>query len=879
MFAAGGDAVRPHRNARVGKGPGVSVAPIPRAGAADRARLALRFALREMRGGLRGFLIFLACIALGVGAIGGVNSVAQAIATGVASEGQTLLGGDLRFQLNQREAGEAERAFLEGLGTLAVSANMRSMARLEDGSDQALVEVKAVDGRYPLYGSLELSPAIQQEAAFAEVDGIWGAAAPDLFFERLGLSPGDRVRLGSATFELRAVIDSEPDLISDGFGFAPRLMTSLEALRASGLVQPGSLVEHAYKIRLPAGASDADIADIRVRAAAEHPQAGWGIRSRNNAAPALSSNIERFSQFLTLVGLTALVVGGVGVANAVRAYLDGKRSVIATFKSLGASGGFVFSVYLVQIMLIAVLGVAIGLAIAAAMPFAASAALASVLPVPQSGGLYPGALALGALFGLLVTLAFALMPLGRARDIPATALFREMGLEGRGWPRPVYVATAAGIVALLALLAVWFAYERRIALIFIGAVAFSFVVLRLVSAGVQALARRSPRVRSTPLRLAIGNIHRPGALTPSVVLSLGLGLTLLVTLSLIDGNLRRQISGTLPEQAPNFFFVDIQSTEVDRFASLVETLAPGGKLIRVPMLRGRITELNGVDVQRVNVPPEGAWVLRGDRGITYARNVPENATLTAGEWWSPDHEGEPLVSFSAEEAGELGLGVGDTVTVNVLGRSISARIANLRQVEWESLGINFVMVFSPNTFAGAPHAWLATLTAPGSTAAEESQVLNGVTRAFPGVTTVRVKDALDVVNRIVGQLATAIRAAAAVALIASVLVLSGALAAGNRARIHDAVVLKTLGATRRTLISAFSIEYMMIGLATAVFALVAGGVAAWFVVARVMSLPSAFLPEVAIATLVTALVLTVGFGLVGTWRVLGHKAAPVLREL
>ena len=841
--------------------------------------LALRFALREMRGGLKGFLIFITCIALGVGAIGGVNSVARAITASVASQGQTLLGGDIRFQLIQREASEREFAFLKAQGDLAVSANMRSMARLEDGSDQALVEAKAVDASYPLFGALETRPALSHGDLFGERDGVWGAAAPDLLFDRLGLKEGGRIRLGGATFELRARIVNEPDAVSDGFGFAPRLMVSMDGLRASGLIQPGSLVEHAYKIRLPAGASEARIGAISDEAKADFPEAGWSIRSRSNAAPSLSSNVERFSQFLTLVGLTALVVGGVGVANAVRAHLDAKRGVIATLKSVGASGGFVFSVYLFQVMIVAAIGIVIGLAIALAMPFAAGAALSSVIPVPAEGGVYPDALAMGVLFGVLVTLAFAILPLGRARDIPATALFREVGLEGRGLPRLPYLAAALGIAVALAGLAVWFSSDRRVALIFVGAAVFAFIVLRSVAVLVQWIARKAPAVRSTPLRLAIGNIHRPGALTPSVVLSLGLGLTLLVTLALIDGNLRRQIAGNLPERAPNFFFVDIQPSEVDRFSDLVAQASPKGTLTKVPMLRGRVIALNGIDVQQIQVPPEGQWVLRGDRGITYSETVPENATLSAGKWWPKDYSGEPLVSFSAEEAQEIGLKLGDTVTVNVLGRNVTARIANLRQVEWESMGINFVMVFSPNAFAGAPHAWLATLLDRDASAAEEAKILNEVTRAFPAVTSVRVKDALDIVNRLVGQLGVAIRAAAAVALIASVLVLAGALAAGNRARVHDAVVLKMLGATRGTLITAFSLEYMLIGLATAIFALAAGGAAAWFVVARIMTLPSSFLPDVAVGTVLIALLLTVGIGLAGTWRVLGQKAAPVLRDL
>ncbi len=841
--------------------------------------LALRFALREMRGGLSGFFVFLACIALGVAAIGGVNSVARAISSAVETQGQELLAADIRFELEQREATEAERAWLTDLGTLSESANMRSMARLADGSDQALVEVKAVDGQYPLYGTLVTEPALSHDAIFERRDGAFGAAAPQLLLDRLGLAVGDRLMMGTQAFQVRAELITEPDMVSESFGFAPRLMTSLEGLDAAGLVQPGSMVEHAYKLRLEEGTDANDLETLREEAATRFPDAGWSIRTRHNAAPALSSNIERFSQFLTLVGLTALVVGGVGVSNAVRAYLDTKRPVIATFKSLGASGGFVVSVYLIQILVIALIGIAAGLVLAALMPFGASAALASILPVSGKAGIYPFALGLAAIFGILTTLAFALLPLGRARDVPATALFREMGIDGKGWPRPFYILAAGVIAAGLALLAILYSQERQIAAIFVAAALVAFLVLRGVGWAVQAVARRAPRVRSTALRLALGNIHRPGALTPSVVLSLGLGLTLLATLALIDGNLRRQIANNLPEVAPNFFFVDIQSSEVENFTALVEAQAPDGELLRVPMLRGRITALNGVDVREIEPPPEGAWVLRGDRGITYSWEKPESSTLTEGTWWPADYDGEPLVSFTAEEGAELGLELGDTLTVNVLGRSITARIASFRQVEWETLAMNFVMVFSPNTFEGAPHAWLATLTNPSASTEDDSRLLNAVTRSFPTITTVSVRDALEVVNTLVGQLATAIRAAAAVALVASVLVLSGALAAGNRARVHDAVVLKTLGATRRTLIRAFALEYLLIGLATALFALGAGAVASWYVVTQIMTLPWNFLAEVALLTVAIALVLTVGFGLAGTWRVLGHKAAPVLRNL
>ncbi|MDX3927534.1 MAG: ABC transporter permease [Shinella sp.] len=839
--------------------------------------LAIRLALREMRGGLRGFYIFLACIALGTAAIAGVNSVSSAITRSIAAQGQTLLAGDVRFELNNRVATGEERAYFDSLGTVSLSSGLRSMARLPDGGDQALVELKAVDEAYPLYGSAETSPQRPLSDLLAGDGDAYGAVAAPLLLERLGIAVGDEIMVGSARLRITATLVREPDALSDGFGFAPRLMVSQQALAASGLVQTGSLVEHAYKIRMadPAAA----LLGIRDRSNEAFPAAGWSIRTSDNAAPSLTANITRFSQFLTLVGLTALIVGGVGVANAVRAYLDSKRGVIATFKCLGAPASLIASIYLVQILLIAAVGILMGLVVGALMPMVAMRFLADVLPVSAEAELYPGALALAAIFGVLTALAFAILPLGHAREVPATALFREQGFERRRLPAWPYILAAAMFLAVLAGLAIWTAYDRYIAVVFLGGIAFAFLLLRVVASLVTVLARCSPRVRSPALRLAIGNIHRPGALTPSVVLSLGLGLALLVTLTLIDGNLRRELTGNLPERAPNFFFVDIQGSELEGFRSILSQQMPEGKIVEVPMLRGRITAFNGEDVARRNVAPAGRWVLQGDRGITYARNAPENSTLVEGEWWPADYSGEPLVSFSEEEGRELGLKLGDTVTVNVLGRNITARIANFRTVEWESLSINFVMVFSPNTFAGAPHAWLATMIDPGATAQQEAATLRAVTNAYPTITSVRVKDALDIVNELVGQLAVAIRAAAAVALIASVLVLAGALAAGNRARIHDAVVLKTLGATRNTLIRAFSYEYMMLGLATAIFALLAGGVAAWFVVSRIMTLPSSFLPDVAVATVVTALVMTVGIGLAGTWRVLGQKAAPVLREL
>lgn len=843
--------------------------------------LAWRFALRELRGGLTGFYVFLACIALGVAAISGVNSVALSITSGITQEGKTLLGGDVAFRTVQRQITEEERAWINQQGRLSEAATMRAMARLPDGSDQSLIELKAVDQNWPLDGTLKTSPENTFNTAHIVVDAI--------LLSRLGLKIGDTLKIGAADLTIKGAIVDEPDRVSDGLAMGPKVIISMDALKKTQLVQPGSLINWTTRLALNDNSDEGVISTI-AEAKEKFPEAGWRIRSRANAAPSLTRNVERFSQFLTLVGLTALIVGGVGVANAVRAFLDTKSNVIASFKSLGAPSRFVFLVYLMQIMALTLLGIVIGLIIGALLPVFAQSMLAGVLPVGATSPFHPVALLSAIAYGLLTALAFALWPLGQARDIPATALFRNVSRDDVPWPRLVYqIATALVVLALVAL-AISQAADKRVAMTFIGGIAGSFVLLRAVSWLIQWAARKMPQVKSTPLRLAIGNIHRPGALTPSVVLSLGLGLALLVALAMIDGNLRNQISSNIPEKAPDFFFVDIQSTEFEPFKESLAKIAPEGEVQTTPMLRGRIVSINDVPAAKINAKEGGQWVLRGDRGITYSATMPANATMAKGEWWSEHHSGENLISFSAEEADEVGVDVGDKITVNVLGRNISATVANLRHVEWRSMSMNFVMVFSPNTFAGAPHAHLATLRVGegGSSLTgvetqaqtdRDGEILKAVTTQYPTVTTVRVRDALNAVNTLIGQLATAIRAAALLALAASILVLGGALAAGNSARIHDAVVLKTLGATRRTLIAAFVMEYALLGLATAIFALLAGGLASWFVINTIMGFTFTFLTEVALFTVFAALISTVGFGLVGTWRVLGQKAAPVLREL
>lgn len=848
-------------------------------------RLPLRFARRELRAGLRGFHVFIACLVLGTGAIGAIGSVAAAIHAGLGADARTILGGDVEIRLVHRPAGEAQLAYIRSAGTVSEVAEMRAMAsRIDHGTTGAsdhsrriLVELKAVDGRYPLYGAMQLSPAMPLADALARRNGVWGAVVDPNALDRLSVSRGDRIRVGEADYQIRAVIKREPDRAGQTFTLGPRLMVAMPSLAATDLVQPGSLVHYAYRLRLKAGTgSDAWIRELGTR----FPDAGWRVRSPAQAAPRIQHFVDRVSMFLTLVGLTALLVGGVGVANATRNYLDSRTPTIAMLKCVGATGPLIFRTYLIQVMALAGLGIALGLAIGAAAPPALIALYGDALPVPAQSGVYPVPLLLSAAFGLLTALGFAIWPLARAREISGARLFRAIVSPERRWPRPVYMAAAAVAILLLAAIAIASAHDRGLALWFVVAAAVSLVAFRVMAWGVTRLAALAARIpglhRGRPgLRLALASLHRPGSPVGNVVLSLGLGLTVLVAVAQVQGNLGREVESRIPAAAPTFYFIDIQPDQASAFERTVNGIEGARVLERVPSLRGRITQIDGVPVEKAKIANDVKWTVRSDRGLTYAATPPPGTVVTQGEWWPRGYHGKPLVSLDQEVARGYGIGIGDTLTVNVLGRNVTATVRNLRRIDWSTLHMNFVMVFSPDTLAGAPQTDIATVRAAPDA---EAAVLDAVTTKFPNISAIRVKDALDTVDRMLSRIGIALRATAAITLLAGTLVLAGAIAAGHRRRVYESVVFKVLGATRQMVLRAYLAEYGLLGLATAVLAALMGTAAGWFVVARIMELDWIFLPGETTATLVIATLATVVLGFAGTWRALGQKASPLLRN-
>jgi putative ABC transport system permease protein len=835
---------------------------------------AFRIARRELRGGLKGFRVFLACLALGVGAIAAVGSIASSVISGLEEDGAILLGGDAALRMTHRDVSAEERAFLEKSADVSRVVYLRSMARSAETGKRSLVEMKMVDNAYPLFGALETSPAAPPTDLFAKRGDVWGAIADTALLKRLGIEIGGKINIGEATYEIRGTIDREPDRVSGAraLQLGPRFMAAAASVSDSGLVRPGSQVWFFYRIRL----NDSTALDSwKTGLDDAFPDAQWVVRDRSNASPIIKRFIDRTTLFMTLVGLTALMVGGVGVSNAVRDFLAGKMQAIATLKCIGATSGLIFGVYLIQIMAMALVGIAIGLLIGGLAPAALAGLLRDALPLVARIGVYAQPLILATTFGILTALAFSIWPIARACDLPAAGLFRDSIARFRGAPRWPFVVATVVLLAALAVLAIETAFSRVIAMYFVAGSAVAIALFGFAGILIARAAKLVGSVGGTGLRLALANLHRPGAPTGSVVMSLGLGLTVLVTVALIESNLGNQITKSLPERAPGYFFIDIQNDQVAAFEKTVSGVAGFRKMRRTPMLRGRVTRLNGETARSKNVAENGRWILRGDRGVTWARALPEGETVVAGDWWPADYAGPQLVSLSANSAASLGLGIGDTITINILGRNITGRIANLRDVRWGTLRMNFLFMFSPGLLENAPQTHLATVHADP---ALEAGIETAVAAAFPNVTTIRVRDVLETVNGFLGKLGLAIRITAGIAIIAGTLVLSGAVAAGHRRRVNDSVVFKVLGATRRRIMGTLLLEYGLLGLVTALIASVIGTVAAWAVVTEVMKFEFSFDPLAVTGAATIAIVVTLALGFYGTWRALGQKAAPLLRN-
>jgi len=837
--------------------------------------IALRIARRELRGGLKGFKVFLACLALGVAAIAAVGSVRESIELGLSREGAVILGGDAEIQLTYRNARVSERQWLDEIAIdVSEIVEFRSMAVVGNGTndERGLTQVKAVDDAYPLLGSVRLNPEIPLDLALDRLGDLPGAVMDGVLAQRLGIEPGFTFRLGEQEFLLTAILVREPDNAGSGFTLGPRTIVRTTDLGASGLLQPGTLFETAYRFLLPEGAN---IDALKTQAESVIEGGGLRWRDRRNGAPGIARFVDRLGSFLVLVGLAGLAVGGVGVSAAVRSYLDEKVQVIATLKSLGAQGRTIFQIYFLQIGALTLLGILIGLFLGAGIPLILAPVLEAQLPVPAVSGLHIAPLAQAALYGILAAILFTVWPLSRTENIRAAALFRDASLGLSGSPRTRYIAFTGAVLVALVGTAATLSGETKLTVWAATGIFTAFILLVLAASGLRILARRlshSVVLRGyTSLRLALASVGGPGSEAVSVVLSLGLGLSVLAAVGQIDTNLRNAIKRDLPDIAPSYFVVDVQTAQLDGFLQSLHSNPGVSRIEHAPMMRGVVTQINGrpaIDVAGDH------WVVTGDRGITYSPTPPSGTKITQGTWWPQDYTGPPQISFSAEEAGEIGLHLNDTLTVNVLGRDITARITSFRDVDFSTAGMGFVLSMNPAAIAAAPHTHIATIY---SDEASEAAILQDLAAAYPNITAIRVRDAIDRVANVLRGIAAAITYGAMASLVTGVIVLIGAAAAGERSRTYEAAVLKTLGSSRRSVLANFAFRSAVLGLAAGVVAVFAGGVAGWAVATFVIETEFQFEPTSAIFIVLGGVALTTLAGLAFSMRSLNAKPAATLR--
>ncbi|MDR7118176.1 FtsX-like permease family protein [Caulobacter sp. BE254] len=834
------------------------------------AALSFRLAARELRSGVRGFRIFLACLALGVAAIAAAGSTAEAFRHGLASQAREILGGDLYFSVENRDFTPAERAAFERLGTTTYTAAARAMAEASSG-ERRLVSLRGVDGRFPLAGTVKVDGAPDLKTALADRDGAPGAAVEPALLDRLHLKLGDRFTAGPVTLRASAVLVSEPDGLSRGFALGPRVLVRREVLERSGLLAPGGLSGRAVRVALPAGQ---DPRAVGKAVQARFPDAGFEVRDRLDAAPGARRLIDQLEYFLGFIGLASLVAGGLGVAGAVSAYLATREPSIAVLKALGADGALIRNLYLIQIGLLAALGVAIGLAIGAVAPLVLGQLAGSSLPIPALFAVYPLPLAKAGLFGLLAAAAFSLVPLARARRTPPSALFRR-SLGGR---LPLSLETLGAVLAGagLAALAVATAPTPIAAAIMIAGVAVSFAVLWVLGRAAAWGAGKVRRLVSGPAKLGLANLAGPRSAARTASPAIGLGVALLACVVLIQSALLAQITTTAPRTAPAMVFTEIPGGQAAAFDAEVAQVMPltPETYLRLPFVTGRISGLKGRPVDKDKIKPGQRWAFDNDIGMTLLPGAPKDGGTTAGRWWTPAYAGPPLLALNAELAEGAGLKVGDSVTLTILGRDIEARIAVLRKIEFGGFGPNFNVVLDARALEGAD---LRNVAIARLDKGREAVLTRRLGDNFPEVNVISVREQLDAAAALFDRLALAVRGAAAVAGLAGLLVLAGAIAAGARARAREAATLKVLGATRGQILAAYAIEYGAVGLIAGAAGVALGFAAAWPVVVKVFEASWSVDWGGVTILLAGAAGLSTAGGLLAAALALSQRPAPVLR--
>ncbi len=832
--------------------------------------LPFRYAIRDLKGAVSSLKIAFLCLFLGVGVIAALQFTSQTVLDGIEKNGRTILGGDLVIRNIYNPAPlQLKSWFTNQSAQTLETIEARVMLTNTKSEDNALVELKAVPDQYPLYGTLESDVGSD---LISSLKGK-GILLDPALKEKLDLKIGSIVKLGDSTFTVRGFITHEPDRAGGSrFGLAPRAMISSSAMDSTGLFRAGSMIYYDLRVKLN---PDSSLKNVKNALSDSFPDAGWKVTDADNASPQIKRFVDRLVMFLTLVGLSALLIGGIGISNGIRAHFEERLQTIAVLKCLGAPVRLIVQIYAVQITLIGIAGTVAGSLVGALAPYFAASLLSDLLPFPIEPTLTWQGFVIPITFGLLTVAVFSTWPLGQAVRTLPLELFHSARKTLFKRPTIKFQIATSIFTIILILTAILTAQSMLFAVWFVIGATTCLSLFYGLGVLLAYIAGKIPLPRYPALRLGLRNLYRPGNATANILISLGLGLTIMASVTLIELNLRYGIIQNLPKDAPAFFFMDIQSSQKQEFEKLLLEQRSTKALVLSPNLRGRIVSINGVPAQEALKSQSERWLLQNDRGFTYTSDLPAHSQIVEGTWWPADYKGPPLVSVVDDVVRAFHVKPGDKIVVNILGRDIEATIANTRTVNWANFTVNFAITFAPGTLESAPHSWLATVVADPS---EETLIQRNIGRVFPNISMIRLSDAINAASMILGNMANAVRGTALIAIITGILVLAGSLAATRTQRIYDTVILKVLGTKRSTLITGFLFEFSVLGIVSATVALLSGSLISWAVMRFLMDLTWVFYPVPALITVIMGILLTLGISWAIMGKVLSSSPALYLRN-
>lgn len=879
----------------------------------------VKLAWREIHSAWSRFLFLFLCIALGVGAIVAVDLFAVNVEQVILGDTRALLGGDVELSW-RRAISDKGRNVLDSLTdrdiVLSHVTEIAAMATVDSHNSQTpltqtasqLVELKAIDSAYPLYGRLVVEPHLPMAQLLDPLQSgcgrspCFGALVQESLLIRLNLTVGSELQIGQASFLITAVLRKEPDRIANGFSLGPRVMISREALNATTLIQTGSRIQERYRLFISDSTSlEPLIGELRGRLSQEGAQ----VRSFRDAQPRLRRFLAQLNLYLGLIGFTILLVGGIGVACTIQGFLTQKIPIIATLKTLGADSSQIIRLYLTQSLFLggigSLLGVIVGVVLHRGLPLLLQGIIPETLPMNPT---VPPILR-GVLLGILATLAFSLWPLLAIRNVSPALVYRQAVNHSQDmantqsrltrwrtilkhwWNDRAQVMVSISIMVGVTGLAMWQAHSLTLGLFFSGACA---VAVLLLLGGTETLYRilvHVPIPQRYLLRHAVKNLQRPGNFTKAMTLAIGIGVMLMTTLTIVQRSLLDLIGNQIPSQAPSFFFIDIQPDQYSQFVNVLQQKFPDSPYKLVPVVRSRLTAVNGQPIDpEEHKGQRNGWYFTREYVLTTSRDLPKDNVLTQGQWWdhtkgsysdgAPSRPSEfPLVSVEEDAAKNLGLTLGSTLTLDIQGVPIVAKVGSLRQVDWGSFSINFFMILQPGSFDDAPFTYIATTRVPTNL---EVPLQQAIVAVMPNVTAINVGDVLENIGRIFHQLALGIQALALLCLITGSTVMIAAISINRYRRLHELAIVKALGASRRLLVFSLGVEFGVIGTFAGIVGLGLGCLLSWSLLYFFFDLSWNFDLIVLSTGLLLTILLSLTTGFLATYRLLGFPPLSVLRQ-